>query len=44
MGGAILEAWNAACRKDRGGLRNGREGALLYGTAETAPGGAGLWW
>lgn len=42
MGDTILEAWNTACRTDRGGLMSGKEYALLYGTTGTAPKGAGL--
>lgn len=41
-GTTILEAWNAACRTDRGGLMSGKEYALLYGTTETAPDGRGF--
>lgn len=42
MGDAMLEAWNAACRKDRGGLMSGKACALLYGTGETALKGRGF--
>ncbi|MEJ1286687.1 hypothetical protein NN561_017695 [Cricetulus griseus] len=41
MGDAILQAWNAACRKERGGLMSGKACALLYGTGEAAPKGRG---
>jgi hypothetical protein len=35
MGGAILDAWNAACRKNGCRLLRGRECSLLYGAVAT---------
>lgn len=41
MEDAILEAWKAACRKDRGGLFRSKC-SLLYGAVVNAPEGRGF--